>query len=289
MKIAVQTETLEHYKEAVSSSCEKVRFGPEFCDIKLPDKKILRLVRELAEDAGKEFAYVTPPISNRTLDKIRETLSLLDELGSSEVIVNDLGVLRLLMKHQRLEPHLGRLRVYIPGRSPWAQITRMPDVSYLSRRGVEQIFYQTALNYEPTIRFYREMGVQAADVDWIPRSFKHYKELVQRGIRLSIHTYLVPVTVTRRCHTARLLREPHPTRCPQPCLNKAYKLRQETLGAEFYLSGNVVFRYSEPKKDELKKLSSMGNVEAVFTADDLSEAVTRQGVEEAIAHLRGED
>ena len=288
MKVAVQTESLEPYKEAVLSDCEKMRFGPEFCDLKIPDLKTLRLAHKLAEDAGKEFAYVTPPISNPNLEKIRGSLSFLDKLGSIEVIVNDLGVLRLLKKYQHLEPHLGRLRVYIPGRCPWSQITRMPNISYFSRKRVEQIFYQTALNYEPTIKFYKEMGVQAADVDWIPQSFKHYKELVQNGTRLSVHTYLVPVAVTRRCHTARLLREPQPTRCPRPCLNKAYRLKQETVGADFFLNGNVVFRYSEPQRDDLKKLSNMGNVEVVVTVGDLAEAVTERGLERTIMGLRGE-
>ncbi len=286
MKVAVQAESLKPYKEAADSNCEKVRFGPEFCDMKLPDLKTLRLAYELAEDAGKEFAYVTPPISNPTLERIGRTLSVLDGLGPIEVIVNDLGVLRLLRKSRQLKPHLGRLRVYIPGRCPWPQVTRMPNVSYFSRRRVEQIFYQTALNYDPTIQFYKEMGVNSADVDWIPQSFKHYHELTRKGIRLSVHTYLVPVTSTRRCHTARFLGESMPEECSHPCLGRTFRLRQETAGADFFLNGNAVFRYAEPQPRELKNLGDLDGVEVVLYAGGPWEAVMKDGLEETVRRLK---
>jgi len=286
VKIAVQAETLKPFKEALASNCEKVRFGPEFCDIKLPDLKTLCLAYELAEDAGKEFTYVTPPISNPTLEKIKSSLLLLDELGTIEIIVNDLGVLRLLKKHRHLKPHLGRLRVYTPGRCPWPQITRLPDVSYFSRRRIEQIFYQTALNYQPTIQLYKEMGVNSADVDWIPQSFKHYKELIRNGIRLSVHSYLIPVTVTRRCHTAKFLSESDPARCSRPCLGRTFKLRQGTVGVEFFLNGNAVFRYVKPEPSDLKNLEKLDRIEVVVAVGSLQEAVTRNGLEETIRTLR---
>jgi len=286
MRVAVQAESIKQCEEAAASNCEKVRFGPEFCDMKLPDPKTLRLAYKMADDGGKEFAYVTPPASNPTLEKIKRSLSLLDELGSVEVIVNDLGVLRILRECRNLEPHLGRLRVYTPGRCPWPQITRMSNVSYYSLRRVGQIFYQTALNYDPTIEFYREMGVNAADVDWIPQSFKHYKELISKGIRLSIHTFLVPVTATRRCHSARFLDEPDPTRCSHPCLGRAFRIKQETVGVELFLEGNVVYRYSEPQPHELKDLEDLGEIEVVLSASCLSDAVIRRGLAETVTRLK---
>ena len=287
MKVAVQAESLKACKEAAASNCDKVRFGPEFCDLKIPDLKTLRLAYKLTKDAGKEFAYVTPPISNPALKRIGRGLTFLDRLEPIEVIVNDLGVLRLLRRHQHLNPHLGRLRVYTPGRCPWPQITRMPNVSYFSRRRVEQIFYQTALNYGPTIQFYREMGVHSADVDWIPESFKHYKELARNGIQLSLHSYLVPVTVTRRCHTARFLHETAPARCSRPCLGRTFRLRQGTVGAEFFLNGNAVFRYAEPQRVDLKEAEKVGIMEIVVSANSLLETVTKHSLEETIRRLKG--
>ena len=286
MIVAVQAESIESFKRVVSSDCEKVRFGSEFCDIKLPDFRTLRLAYKLAEEAEKEFSYVTPPISNPTLGKIIENLSFLNGLGPAEVIVNDLGVLRLLRKYQGLEPHLGRLRVYTPGRCPWSQITRMPNVSYFSRRRVEQIFYQTALNYEPTIRFYREMGVQAADVDWIPQSFKHYKELVKHGVNLSVHLHLVPAALTRKCHTARLLEEESFDSCSKPCYSKAYKMENKALKVELFLQGNGVFRIVNPKKREVDQLDRIGVSELVLTMRPVTGIDTAEDIQSVIDDLR---
>ncbi len=164
----------------------------------------------------------------------------------------------------------------------------MPNVSYLSQRRVEQIFYQTSLNYEPTIQFYREMGVHAADVDWIPQSFKHYKELIRAGVQLSVHSFLIPVTVTKRCHAARFLKELNPARCSCPCLRSTFKIKQETLGTDFFLRGNVAFRYAEPQRNDLKNLTDIGDIEIVIPAGDLLKAVTRHNLEKGIMKLRGE-
>ncbi|UCD72605.1 MAG: hypothetical protein JSW01_03900 [Candidatus Bathyarchaeota archaeon] len=283
----VQASNLRTFKEASKSICQRVRFGSEFCMYDLPTEKTLIKAFNIASDAGKDFTYITPRVSDSALDTLVRHFSVLNGLGEMEVVVNDLGVLDTLKKFPNLNPYLGRQLVYIPARCPWPQITEHP-ASIFVRYKVKQIFYRTALNYNPTIRFYREMGVQAADVDWIPQSFKHYKELVKHGVQLSVHSYLIPVTVTRRCHTARFLQELNPARCSRSCLRSTFRLKQETLGAEFFLGGNVAFRYTEPQQNDLKKLTDIGDIEIVIPAGDVLKAVTKHDLEKGIMKLRGE-
>ena len=253
----------------------------------LPTEKTLIKAFNIASDVGKDFTYITPRVSDSALRTLVRHFSVLNGLGEMEVVVNDLGVLDALKKFPNLNPYLGRQLVYIPARCPWPQITEHP-ASIFVRYKVKQIFYRTALNYEPTIRFYREMGVQAADVDWIPQSFKHYKELVKNEIRLSIHSHLIPVTVTRRCHTARFLHEPEPMKCSLPCLKRVFGLRQESLGTSFFMNGNVVFRYVKPRQDDLRKIERIKDIEIVVPIERLLEVVTDQSLERTIRGLRGE-
>jgi len=285
ISFSVQASNLQTLKEALKSTCPRIRFGSEFCMYDLPTGKTLTKAANLASDEGKAFTYVTPRVSDNALNKLIQHFKTLDNLGEIEIVVNDLGTLDTLEGFPNLKPHLGRQLVYIPARCPWPQITEHP-VSIFVRHKVRQIFYRTALNYQPTIQLYKEMGVNSADVDWIPQSFKHYKELIRNGIRLSVHSYLIPVTVTRRCHTAKFLSESDPARCSRPCLGRTFKLRQGTVGVEFFLNGNAVFRYVKPEPSDLKNLEKLDRIEVVVAVGSLQEAVTRNGLEETIRTLR---
>jgi hypothetical protein len=175
-------------------------------------------------------------------------------MGKYDIIINDLGVLNLLDQCSNLQPHLGRQLIYIPARCPWNEITEH-EVGFLARRKVEKIFYQTNLNYLPTVKFFKSLGVDGVDVDWIPDCFKNYNFLVKNGIQLSLHLNHIPVTVTRKCHTARFLGEERPENCSKPCYRRTFALKNDILGMEFILQGNTVFQSVKPTKNEVKQIS----------------------------------
>ncbi len=282
---SVQASGLHAFREALKSSCTGVRLGSEFCMYDLPKEKALIEAFHLSSDAGKGFTYVTPRVSDDALAEVSRHFEVLSGLGTVKVVVNDLGSLNILRKFPNLKPQLGRQLVYIPGRCPWPQITEHP-AGFFAKRKVEQIFYQTALNYEPTIRFYREMGVQAADVDWIPRSFKHYKELVEHGVNLSVHVHLVPAALTRKCHTARLLGEESLDSCSKPCYSRAYKMENEALKVALFLQGNGVFRIMEPTKKEADQLGKIGVSELVLTMRPVTGIETAKDIQLTMDNLR---
>jgi collagenase-like PrtC family protease len=240
-------------KEAVKSDCDIVRFGSEFCEWKIPSLNTLEKAYNLTNDWGKEFVYITPRVSNNNLEKIRDHLNFFNEEKKNKVVVNDLGTLNILKVYPKINPHLGRQLVYIPARCPWNEITEH-DVGFLTKRKITNIFYQTSLNYKPTIQFFQKLGVQGVDVDWIPQCIPHYNFLLKNGLDLSVHVYLVPVTLTRRCHTARFLGEKDPENCTQPCSTQAFVLRHDVLGIELFLHGNTVFTFNDPANNDIKQL-----------------------------------
>ena len=170
MNIAIHVGNLTLLKEALVTSCQKVRFGSEFCMYAIPTDEDLKHAYNLIKDAGKDFVYVTPRLADSAMDKIRRHLILLNDLGGATVVANDLGTILVLREYQALKLHLGRQLVYTPSRCPWKTITEH-TVSIFTNRKVKEIFYQTALNYEPTITFFKELGAVGADVDWIPELF----------------------------------------------------------------------------------------------------------------------
>ena len=216
MKFTVHTESLGHLKEALGSRCDGVRFGAEFCEWKIPSLSALKEAHGSVRDSGKAFTYVTPILSNAGANKIRDQLDYLTGLEDVEVVIGDIGTLNMLQGHG-LHLRLGRPRVYIPARSPWDQITRLPDPAFFARRKVEKIFYQSSLNYGRALEYYRGLGVEGADVDWIPKTFTHLRKVTKKGFRLAMNTHAVPVSVTMRCHMARFIGETEPARCSIPC------------------------------------------------------------------------
>ena len=250
----------------------------------LPTERSLVKVLRLANDAGKPLTYMTPRVSDDALEKISGHFKTLNDLGSIDIVVNDFGALHTLRDLPNLKPHLGRQLVYMPARCPWPQITER-STSIFVRYKVKRIYYQTALNYGPTIQFYREMGVHSADVDWIPESFKHYKELVEQGLDLSVHLHLIPSALTRKCHTARLLGEADLNSCSRPCHSRAYKLENEYLKRELFLQGNGVFKIVEPTKKDAGRLRKIGVSEFVLTMNPLTGIETSGDIESVIEGL----
>ena len=286
MKFTVHTESLRHLREALGSRCEGIRFGAEFCEWKIPSLKALKEGYESVRDSGKAFTYVIPILTNAGVDKVRDQLTYISELEGLEVVIGDIGALNLLQE-MGLQLRLGRPRVYIPGRSPWDQITRLPDPSFFTKRKVEKIFYQTSLNYGRTLDYYKSLGVEGADVDWIPKSFPHFKKVTKNGFRLAMHTFAVPVAVTMRCHMARFEGESEPAHCSIPCSSNALDIEQMQLEKSFVLHGNVVYRLVKSQRNDVKKLRKIGVEEMVMPMGPVSKITTSEEIDEAITTLSG--
>ena len=284
MKFTVQTESLTLLREALVSQCDGIRFGSEFCDLKIPRLEVIKEAYEEVSEARKSFTYVTPILSNEVVNKMREQLAYLSDLGDVEVIIGDLGTFNILRDYKNLRPRLGRSRIYIPARCPWPQITRMPNPPFFTRRRVEKIFYQTSLNYRRTLEYYKTLGVEGADVDWIPKCFPHFEQIVKNGFRLAIHIYTIPIAVTMRCHMARFLGEVK-TSCSQPCLSRSFNLNQRELEISLVLHGNVVFRLTQHNQREVKALRRIGVDELIIPMGPVSKLSTTKDINAVITTL----
>jgi len=285
MNIVIQTGNLPFLKEALASSSQKMRFGSEFCMYALPSIDALETAYNLTKDAGKDFVYVTPRLADGYMDTIRKHLLLLNDLGGATIVVNDLGTLHVVREFSAFRPYLGRQLVYTPSRCPWKEITEH-QVSLFTKRKVKQIFYQTSLNYEPTIEFFKGLGAIGADVDWIPEIFPNLKFLSQKNLQVSVHLYSIPVAMTRKCHMARFLGEEDLDKCSRPCYTKAYSMNNELLDTSLYLHGNTVFKLMEPERKTVSQLVKQGVKELVLTMSPLTRVSSQTQLESLIQRLQ---
>jgi len=299
VKISVQVEDFQLLKEAVDSNCTGLRFGSEFCEYKIPGTDVLERAYELVHGEGKEFIYVTPRLSNSAIEKIRRQLVLLNEKGEVGIVVNDLGVLNVLGHYRNLHPHIGRQLIRVPARSPlagimtkegltwkrWGDSIVSAEGGFLVKRWYKEAFSYTSLNYRLTIELFRTFGARDVDVDWIPRTFPRFDFLMKRGLNLSVHLHLAPVTIARRCHTARFVGEKSPEECSKPCLEKSFLLRNDFLGLELFLCGNVVFSFTCPCEEDIKQLKKSKVAGFVLTMNSVTGIDSRQKIDNLINHL----
>jgi hypothetical protein len=289
MEFAVQATNVSSLREAVKSSCSSIRFGSEFCEHLLPSLGMLQAAYAQTHQAGKEFTYVTPRLSNAGIERLQKHLSLLSELGQIHVVVNDLGALQSLKDYPNLFPHLGRHLLMVPSRSPWVEsVLRSQDTSSDRGQWARELYSTTSLNYAATMKLYRSQGCQRVDADWIPRVFPSLAALVENGFRVSLHLYLLAVTFTRRCHTARYLGEENLERCSMPCLSKAFLLRNEVLeavGVDFFLHGNAVFRMVDPSAEEVAEAHRSEISELVIPMNPLSKIDNSEKIDRLISSL----
>jgi len=293
LKFSVQTDELNRLREALESYCDEVRYGPEFCEWKIPDLSTLKKAYSLTVDKGKVFAYVTPRVSTDGIKKIREQIDFLSGKGKILVVINDFGVLSILGDYPELKPHLGRQLIYIPGRSPWLRFNAKDIVRYfpssltmkIEMGPVEDLYSRTSLNYAPTSEFFQRYGIKDVDVDWIPRCFPYYGLLVKKGFGLSVHLHLVLVTITRRCHTARFFGEEKAETCSKPCYKRAFLLKTP-VRSELYLNGNTVFSFEQFSRKDLMKLLNSDITRFVVTMNPITRVSSHQEIDNLISQTR---
>lgn len=272
MKLSVYIEDVGQLSTALGSRCDGIRFGSEFCEWKLPSLEALERVFRATVECGKSFTYVTPRLSEAKLREVELHLAKLnqwlDSRNKVRVVANDLGIVALLRSNTfpNLCVQWGRQLTSIPDRA------RPSFGAMLSREGKlasvvgRKVFESTDLNYLPTRRLLHGLNVTGIDIDWVPTCFPALKSAISQGLELAVHTHLVLVTLTRKCHTARFLGEQTPDGCTRPCYNRVFCLQQPALG-RLYLMGNVVMDKIEPSPQDFRILRKIGATELVVFAN----------------------
>lgn len=300
MKIVVQTDDFELLEEAVQSGCDGVRFGSEFCEYKLPTQQILEKAYEITQKKGKEFTYMTPRVSNSGIENVRKQLTFLNKEGIS-VVFNDLGTFHMLRQCETIRKRLGRQLIRIPARSPWAEriarngiiLAKQVDTAYYQltkgnarmKHWYKQLFAQTSLNYLLTIEFFKASGVRNVDIDWIPHILPSFSWLMHHELKLAVYLQLTPISVTRKCHTARFIGEEIPEKCSKPCLNKTYLLRHETQDSDLFLLGNVVNRWIPLTRNDLMALVKMNVAELVLIMNAITHLTNHIEIDAVLKRL----
>jgi hypothetical protein len=218
-------------------SGSRLVFGNDFCEALLPGPaRLLRMVRG-ARVRGAPFTWVTPPVTDAGLGKLRRLLPVLaDEDGEAEVVVNDWGTLRLLRERAPgLRPVLGRLL---------ARMHRDPRVPTSGPLGAASAPFTALL---------RANGVDRVELDAAPPG--QAPEFGGSGLRATVHLPFGFVSSGRICPFAAVHQEKERmflpgSRCRAECRTWNATMESPTprpSGEALLAAGNTVFQRHSPE------------------------------------------
>ncbi len=227
---------------------DRVYFGNEFCDKRLPRPREVRDVYDYCSANGLEMTFVTPIM---TPTKTSEIADLLDELcpiaSDLELVFNDWGVYQ--MADER-----GRFEDLIAGRIFSGQ-KRGPSISHLSGDSDVQLqdegrsagdealdhFQKSTVNVPYARDHFAELGVDRVELDILTHGM--YDEDID--FSASVYYPWNFVSVRRWCQESTSA-----PLCDRNCDENVYVLdNQPAMPEKLYRKNNVIFTYNDDVPD----------------------------------------
>lgn len=244
----------------------RLHYGNEFCEHLIPTRRELSRVIEVARTAGLAVSLATPLVSDRGLIRIRRLLPLLP--AGSEVVVNDLGVLRLTARQfPGVEPVAGR-QLYKMIKDP-----RLPSARWarLNPPGAGRSAFRELLG---------RWRVRRLEIDVPP--YARAEDFHPDGMALSVHAPYGYALKGRVCRIGSLQLEGAEKfaaahLCRKECLTYSCALsRPPAMGAHdlpTFQRGNAIFyRHSPELTRTLWDLIERGWVDRIVLAGDWNES-----------------
>ncbi len=227
---------------------DRLYFGVEFCEIKIPAADEVKRAAAFAAANELRFTLVTPYVTDAGLAAVERALAALPAGESVEVVANDFGTLRRLLKsYPKVRPVMGRLLV--KQKRGFGISTRRQDASPAL---VEQWRFSGADN-EATRDYLETQGINRVDMDNPAQGIA--SDFSGSGIAASVYTPYVFVTTTRYCPWAYDGKSwPNMRgRCGRPCLRGMIEEAGDLFDRTIFISGNAQFYLNDelPSEKEL--------------------------------------
>jgi hypothetical protein len=234
--------------ETLDEEYDRVYFGNEFCDKRLPDPQEVTQVYDYCTDNGLDMTLVTPIMTPMKTSEIEDIFAAVEPVaGDLELVFNDWGVYEMATE-------FGGFEALVAGRTLSGQ-KRAPEVSHLSgetdikledggdvvTEGVNEHFKKSIVNVPFARDHLEELGVGRMEIDAL--SHDMFDEDIQ--FSTSIYYPWNFVTVKRWCQESTSA-----PLCDENCADVVYSLDNQPVTPErLYRMNNAIFTYNEDVPD----------------------------------------
>ena len=234
----------------IKTGYSRIYFGNEFCQNLIPAIEDIKKALDFTTETKMRFSFVTPYINDDGLDKISKLLSYIKTaLPSSEVIINDWGILRRINREfPELEPVLGRLLT---------KQKKGPRIMTIKKRvpnNTIEHFKQTNADSTATSDFLIKNRIHRIELDNLLQGISRPRPVLSA----SLYIPFAYITTSRYCLTRMAFNDEKFTRsitgCKRECRISTFKLSHRQMPADIYLKGNTQFLQNSDIPDNLEEL-----------------------------------
>lgn len=199
------------------------------------------------------FTFVTPYVTNKGLKRLENLFSFIQrENPRSEVVFNDYGVLRVLLKRfNDLTPVLGRLLNRMK-RGP-----RLMNLINVLPETTVKYFRSSSIEIQAFRNFLLKNGIKRIELDNLLQGID--LNLTKFGIHASLYVPYAYVTTTRAClaidcdvHGKEDVIGIFP--CKRECQNYTFYLRNRIMPVILIRKGNTIFFKNEAIPNDLERI-----------------------------------
>ena len=235
--------------EMWNPSYERLYFGTEFCDRKLPSIKEIEKIIDFTTLRSSKFTMVLPFISQGSVEKIKSVLAFIaSAVESCEVVFNDWGGFQLIQNYDRLVPVLGRLLTKQrrdPRLGKYVQKFSSDTVAYFQESYIDSAYSED---------FLLSKGIERIEFDNTIIGLRRNGK-----IKGSLYYPYCFLTTTRYCQTAMCEKQLDYYRwikpCQKECLKYEFKLSHQSIPLPLHMKGNATFYMSDKIPDNLEALN----------------------------------
>lgn len=249
---ALKNYMYKQYGLNYEGNIEGIYFGQETCENLIPSLKHLQEAVEFCRKNEYQFTFVTPYTGPKGIERLRKLFDFLNtEAKECEVVVNDFGVLQLLItEFKNLIPVMGRLLNKMK-RDPRFSLSGYDiantDIKNIKKVEENQEEAIKASAYELSIyqEFLRENGIERVGIDALSQ-YLDSKTIKKWGFPVDLYWPWTYVTSSRSCVTAAHTqpgKESHPTDepCRFQCRKYDFTFRSDKKMLPTVFRGNAVW------------------------------------------------
>lgn len=239
----------------VTDKHDIIYFGNEFCQWLMPKVADLLKVRAFCNESGKALTLVTPWVTDSGIDSVRKLLeSYLKTEGRLEVVVNDLGVLKLMSDEFKGRADIIAGRLFSNQRRDPRTLSFNDFNSKDNSKGnrndncneLYDHYRQSSFDYQPFIDFLRGFFVARVELDNLLQGIKIPQVT---GVAFSLHYPYNVVTIARNCAFSYDKDNVSPwnnkDKCMKKCINASLDLKSEEIEETLIMKGTAIFVKNE--------------------------------------------
>ena len=147
-----------------------IYFGNSSCEHLLPHIKDIVEAKNICEQKHYNFVFVFPAISQNRVEDVEFICKFLAQKPKSEVVVNDIGVLNLALKH-KLKPILGLNFTKII-KNAFLDSVVQTDITNQQFQNQKELLTHSEFELQEVREFYKSLGVGRFGVENIAFDFE---------------------------------------------------------------------------------------------------------------------